>query len=307
MLRIVNPSPANEAAVSRFLRGHLKETGRLLAHAYVRERPKEVFLATEAGSILGFSNLQRVTSGTAAIANLRIGKRQGMLTAAAMLVEATVKRARELLQKSITCVESRSGQPSVSILKSQGFEFWFTREMFSGSTAENQDVAISTVRSELQAASVMVRLGPGGAVHRDFRPVAASIESLADLLTNGVLLGDKADSGDLVAVRASKAIIDKEGEAYFVPSYLSDASLCLAEAVGEVSIMGESASPGTISAASDWLKRKGVKVMYVYCKQNLPLGKQLSERGLTFVGAQNVWRKDLRGPFDQFLSQNTLT
>lgn len=287
----------------KFLKGHVDNIPRKLAQAYIRERPKEVFLATESVSILGFSNLQRVTSGTAAVANLRIAKRQGMLGAASLLIGATAQRARETLHRSISCIESRGGQPSASTLKACGFDFWFEREVFSGRTSKQIGVAVSQVRSETQTAEVMTRLGAEGVLHHDFRPVAASVESLADVLTNGVLLGDQADRQDLLAVRLSKAIVDQNDQAYFVPSYLGDSVPGNAEPTGEVSILGKRASPNTLGAASNWLNIRGVRVMYVYSNLGLSLGKQLSEGGFAFMGAQRVWRMALTGPFDQYLGQ----
>ena len=119
--------------------------------------------------------------------------------------QATVQRAREPLQRSITCAEPRSSQPSGGTLRSCGFESWFTRDAFSGTTSRNRGVAFSTVRTEPQAATVMARPSSGAALHRDFRPLVASVESQADLLTNGFLLGAQADRRDLVAGRLSKA------------------------------------------------------------------------------------------------------
>jgi hypothetical protein len=302
LLKIVNPSEDNYPALKRFLKNRFDDAGQMLIYATVKTRPRDAFVAVDGSRVVGFASFQRMTSGTAAVANLRTSQGFGKAAATDSLLKEVIVRAKETLHRHVTCIPSKSGLPSPETLKANGFTKWLTRETFSGATAKSFGMRITEVKSQSQSADIIQRLPRGQALQIDFRSVPLTIASLAELLNKGVLLDDGPTTGGLAGARISRAIALSEDRAYFIPTYMEKAVAAKLREFGEVSILSESDPTKTVLAASDWLHGLGVGSMYIYFKSNKAIGMKMSELGYRYMGSHDVWSFEVSGPMDQFLS-----
>jgi hypothetical protein len=298
----VNPTEDNYPALKRFLKKRFDNSAQMLIYATLKLRPRDAYVAVEGSEVVGFVSLQRVTSGAAAVSNLRTSQGFGSAGATDSLLKHVVVRAKETLHKYVTCIPSKSGVPSPETLKANGFTQWLTRETFSGATAKALGMRITEVKSQSQSVDIIQRLPRGQALQIDFRSVPLTVASLGELLNKGVLLDDGGTTGGLAGARVSRAIAQSKDRAYFIPTYLEKAVGAKMREFGEVSILSESDPTKTVLAASDWLYGLGVGSMYIYFKSNKAIGMKMSDLGYQYLGSHDVWSLEVSGPMDQFLS-----
>jgi hypothetical protein len=298
-LKVKSPRDVTGKVLDSFLRRHLDKGGLAIAQLVVDAYPKDAAVVVDSGAIVGFASMTRLTSGTAAVSNLRT-RLTGRTEASGLLLGEVVRRARETLHKHITCFARREGEPSPRSLMEAGFSHWLFRETFAGPVKSVVGTTFSEVRSQAKIAIILDGIPRDEALGVSFRAVPFDLGSLNALLSNGTILSDESTSAT-TAVLISDAVVLDEGRLYPIAGYLRKGLVAPTTLVGEVSLFGNPTGLHLVGAASDWLSRKGVSTLQVYLKPSKDVGRELAGAGFQYAGQQDAWKQDLVGPMDAFV------